>query len=180
MPVSPPLTTWENAMVTTAIAASASPAATASRTALRRPAAASPAAASGTAQVARHAAASPACPGAPGSPASPPAGEASATNEVMPAMTARTAAQPVQLSRRPDHSRTVATLNSRDEATSICTIVSGPVRSATAWVANPPSSTPMPSSHHGRRISSRSSRGRPAAWLGVAAAWRCCSAAPVP
>ncbi len=177
MPVSPPLTTSENAMLTTAIPASASPAATASRTPRRLPAAARPTAASGTAQAARQAAASPACPDTPGT---PPAGWASTTNEAMPTMMARTAAQAVQLSRRPDHSRTVATLNSRDEATSICTIVSGPVRSATAWVANPPSSTPMPSSHHGRRASSRSSRGRPAAWLGAAAAWRCCSAAPVP
>ena len=180
MPDSPPPTTCENTMVTTAIPASASPAATASRTARRLPAAARPAAASGTAQAARHAAASPARPDTPGTPASPPPAEASATNEAMPAMTARTAAQAVQLSRRPDHSRTVATLNSKDEATSSCTIVSGPVRSATAWAANPPNSTPIPSSHHGRRTSSRSSRGRPAAWLGVAAAWRCCSAAPVP
>jgi len=127
--------------------------------------------------MARQAAARPACPGTPGTPL---AGRASATKEAMPTMTARTAAQALQLSRRPDHSRTVATLNSRDEATSTCTIVSGPVRSAAACVTNPPSSTPMPSSHHGRRISSRSSRGRPAVWLGAAAAWRCCSAAPVP
>ena len=180
MPVSPLPTMCENAMVTTAIPASAIPAATASSNARRLPAAERPAAASGTAQVARHAAANPAFPETPGTLTSPPAGEASATNEAMPAMTARTAAQAVQLNRRPDHSRTVATLNSRDEATSICTIVSGPVRSATAWAANPPSSTPIPSSHHGRRASSKSSRGRPAAWLGVAAAWRCCSAAPVP
>ncbi len=47
-------------------------------------------------------------------------------------MTASTAAQAVQPSRRPDHTRTVATLNSSDEATSICTMISGPVRSATA------------------------------------------------
>src|SRR5579875_999177 len=38
----------------------------------------------------------------------------------------------------------------------------------------------MPSSHHGRRISSRSSPGRPAARSGAAAAWCCCNAAPVP
>ena len=95
-------------------------------------------------------------------------------------MTARHAAQVAQPSPRPDHTRTVATLKMSEEAVSICTIASGPERSATAWMANPLNSPTMPSSHHGRRMSSRRSDGRPADVSGAAAAWCCCSAAPVP
>ena len=68
----------------------------------------------------------------------------------------------------PDHTRTVATLKMSEEAVSICTIVSGPERSAMAWIANPLNSPTMPISRHGRRLSRRSRDGRPA---GHASGW---------
>jgi hypothetical protein len=158
-------------MVTTAMHASARAAATASRAARRRPVAARPVTANGTALTARQAAATPARAGPPWPPGTP--DPVRATNAPIPATTAQHAPQVVQPRRRPDRSRTVATLKMSDDAVSICTTVSGPERSAKAWTENATSSALMPSSHHGRRISSRSRDGRPAASRGAAAAWCC-------
>ena len=76
--------------------------------------------------------------------------------------------------------RTMTTATTNSPETSICTVASDPDRSATAWAANPPICTAMPSSHNGWRASRNSSRGRPAADCGAAAACRCSTAAPAP
>ena len=168
IPLSPCPSEWVKAMVTTAMPVSARPAARASRMARRRPAAASPAAANGAALAPRQRAASPVWRGRAWPTDRP--GDVRATKAPIPATTARQAAQVTQPSRRPDHTRTVATLKMSEDAVSIWTTVSGPACSATAWMTNPPNSPTKPSSHHGRRRSRRSRDGRPADVSGAAAA----------
>ncbi len=90
------------------------------------------------------------------------------------------AAHDAGLSGRPDQIRTMTTATTSSMATSICTVASGPDRSAAACAAKPPTCAAIPSSHKGCLTSSNSSRGRPAEDSGAAAAWRCSTAAPAP
>ena len=98
----------------------------------------------------------------------------------MAATTVSAAAQEARLSGRPDQIRTMTTATTSSAAASICTVASGPDRSATACAANPPICAAIPSSHRGWRASRSSSRGRPADDSGAAAACRCSAAAPAP
>ena len=98
----------------------------------------------------------------------------------MAATTVSAAAHEALLSGRPDQKRTMTTATTSSPATSICTVASGPDLSATACAANPPICAAMPASHRGCRASRSSSRGRPAADCGAAAACRCSIAAPAP
>jgi hypothetical protein len=98
----------------------------------------------------------------------------------MAATTVSAAAHEVLLSGRPDQMRTTTTATTSSAATSICTVASGPDRSAIACAAKPPNCAANPSSHKGWRASRSSSRGRPADDCGAAAACRCSTAAPVP
>ena len=98
----------------------------------------------------------------------------------MPATTVSAAAADDGVGLRPDQSWTSTTATMSSVAISICTVSSGPLRSAAACTANPPNWAANPSSHRGLRARCTSSVNLPADSSGARSACRCSSAAAAP
>ncbi len=98
----------------------------------------------------------------------------------MPATTVSAAAADDGVGLRPDQSWTSTTATMSSVAISICTVSSGPLRSAAACTANPPNWAANPSSHRGLRARCTSSVSLPADCSGARSACRCSSAAAAP